>query len=50
MALVVIYLLFFYKPSHFYYVKFLKNYMSNYTRRLFQAIDNFYDPNAKYEL
>ena len=46
MALVVIYLLFFYEPGHFRHFRFIKEYVSSYHRRFFRAIDNFYDPGS----
>jgi len=49
MALVVIYLLFFYEPAHLRHVRFIKEYASSYHRRFFRAIDRFYDPSAKYD-
>ena len=55
LAVLALYLLFLYEPSHVAPIKdviaALRGYMQNYTSRFFAAIDNFYDgQNGEYEL
>ena len=50
LAIVFIYLLFFYDKKHFWFIQYGRNYIRNFANRIHTAIEGRYDPNAKYEL
>ena len=50
LAIVFIYLLFFYDKKHFWFIQYGRNYVRNFANRIHTAIEGRYDPNAKYEL
>ena len=50
LAIVFIYLLFFYDKRHFWFIQYGRNYIRKFADRIHHAIEGRYDPYAKYEL